>query len=106
MVQTTNQNLKTVKNYLKKLKKINVEKAIFFGSRAKGNFYEDSDFDLIVVSKEFKNLKLGRRVLLAYRFWENNSALEVLCYTPEEFEERKDGLNIVSEAIKTGIEMI
>jgi len=29
----------------------------------------------------------------------------LLCYTPEEFEERKNGLNIVSEALKNGIEM-
>lgn len=105
MVQTTAKNLSIVKNYFKKLKKINAERVIFFGSRAKGNFHKDSDFDLIVVSKKFENLRQGNRVLLSYRLWKNNFALELLCYTPKEFNDRKDGLNIVSEALKTGIEL-
>jgi len=105
MVQTTINNLKIIRNYFKKLKKINVERVIFFGSRAKGNFHNDSDFDLIVVSKKFENLKQGKRVLLSYQLWKNDFALELLCYTPKEFEERKNGLNIVSEALKTGIEI-
>lgn len=105
MVQTTTKNLKIVKDYFKKLKKISVERVIFFGSRAKGSFHQDSDFDLIVVSKKFENLRQGNRVLLSYRLWKNDFALELLCYTPEEFEERRNGLNIVSEALKTGIEI-
>lgn len=105
MVQTTAKNLKIIKNYFKKLKKIGVERIVFFGSRAKGNFHNDSDFDLIVVSKKFENLRQGNRVLLGYRLWKNDFALELLCYTPEEFEERKNGLNIVNEALKTGIEI-
>ena len=105
MVQTTNKNLKIIKDYFKQLKKINAERVVFFGSRAKGNFHNDSDFDLIIVSKKFKNLKQSKRVLISYKLWENDFALELLCYTPEEFEERKNGLNIVSEALKTGIEL-
>lgn len=105
MVQTATKNLKIIKNYFKKLKKINVERVVFFGSRAKGNFHKDSDFDLVVVSKNFENLRQGNRVLLSYRLWKNDFALELLCYTPEEFEERRNGLNIVSEALKTGIEI-
>ena len=105
MVQTSVKNLNLIKDYFKKLKKINVEKVVFFGSRAKGNFHNDSDFDLIVVSKEFENLRQDKRVLLSYKLWKNDFALELLCYTPKEFEERKNGLNIVSEALKEGIEM-
>ncbi|MBU3923308.1 MAG: nucleotidyltransferase domain-containing protein [Nanoarchaeota archaeon] len=105
MVQTTTKNLKIIKDYFKKLKKINVERVIFFGSRAKGNFHNDSDFDLIIVSKKFENLRQDHRVLLSYKLWKNDFALELLCYTPKEFKERKTGLNIVSEAIKTGIEI-
>ena len=105
MVQTTIKNLKIIKDYFKKLKKINVERIVFFGSRARGNFHKDSDFDLIIVSKKFENLRQDRRVLLSYKLWKNDFALELLCYTPKEFEERKNGLNIVSEALKTGIEI-
>lgn len=105
MVQTTAKNLDLIKNYFKRLKKINAEKVVFFGSRAGGNFYKDSDFDLIVVSKKFENLRQDKRVLLSYQLWKNDFALELLCYTPDEFEERKNGLSIVSEALKTGIEI-
>jgi len=105
MVQTTTKNLNLIKSYFKKLKKINAEKIVFFGSRAKGDFHNDSDFDLIVVSKKFENLRQDKRVLLSYKLWKNDFALELLCYTPEEFEERKNGLTIVSEALKEGIEI-
>ncbi len=41
---------------------INVERAILFGSFAKGNSRKDSDIDLIIVSEDFKKMNLRQRL--------------------------------------------
>jgi len=103
MVQTTNKNIEIIKKFKKTLEKFGVEKIIFFGSRIKGTFNQESDFDIIVISKNFKGIRWHKRVLNIYLNWKENLPLEVLCYTPEEFEKKKKQIGIVQEAVKEGI---
>ncbi len=105
MVQTTNKNLNLIKKFKKKLEKLGMDRILFFGSRAKGTFNSESDFDIIVISKNFKGVKWHKRPLKIYLAWKENKPLEVLCYTPEEFEEEKKQIGIVQEAVKEGIEI-
>lgn len=42
---------------------IKVEKIILFGSRARGDYREDSDYDILVVTRE----KLPRRTLVIFK---------------------------------------
>ncbi|HGJ65440.1 TPA: nucleotidyltransferase domain-containing protein [bacterium] len=54
-----------ISNILKELlqeKGINVQKIIIFGSYAKGTQREDSDIDVIIVSKDFKDKSIFERV--------------------------------------------
>jgi predicted nucleotidyltransferase len=54
-----------IRNILKELlqeKGINVQKIIIFGSYAKGTQREDSDIDVIIVSKDFKDKSIFERV--------------------------------------------
>lgn len=54
-----------ISNILKELllkKGISVQKIIIFGSYAKGTQSEDSDIDVIIVSKDFKNKSIFERV--------------------------------------------
>lgn len=66
---------------------IKAEKIILYGSYAKGNYREDSDIDLIVISDDFRNLNLRERLeilgLAAGRVFE---PIEALGYTPKEVE--------------------
>ena len=39
-------------------------------------------------------------------WWEGPVDLEVLCYTPQEFERKKKQIGIVKQAVKDGIDLI
>ena len=105
MVQTTNKNIALIKKFKKKLEKLGIDRVIFFGSRARGEFNSESDFDILAISKNFKGVKWHKRPLKIYLAWKENNPLEVLCYTPEEFEKGKKQIGIIQEAIKEGIEI-
>lgn len=95
-----------VKNFKKELAKaIALKKLILFGSRATGKTHEGSDFDIVIVSPDFNGKDLIKRGKGFYNYWGYDYPVDFLCYTPEEFNKLKKGINIVSEAIKEGIEI-
>ena len=97
---------KALKEFVQRLKKrFDVEKVILFGSRAKGEALKDSDYDFIVVSKDFKGVFFTDRVSMLYDLWELKTPLEALCYTPQEFEKKAKEISIVREALKHGISL-
>ncbi|MFH0955060.1 MAG: nucleotidyltransferase domain-containing protein [Candidatus Micrarchaeota archaeon] len=108
MVQKTNLNLAIVKKFRQKIAKIvDIREMLFFGSRAQGNFREDSDFDLIVVSKDFEQKPFYKRSIALYAAWKEQYPLELLCYTEKEFREKKDNFyGIIAKAAKTGIRIV
>ena len=87
------------------IKKHRIEKAILFGSAARGEIGEDSDIDLILVSKEFKGISVLRRPVPFYLDWDVGYPVDFLCYTPEEFEKLKNQITIVREAVRSGVEI-
>ena len=66
--------------------KIGVEKVLLFGSTAKHKRKNESDIDLIVVSKSFKGLSSLERGNILLEDWPFVEELDLLMYTPEEFE--------------------
>ena len=106
MVQTTNKNLKIAKNFNKKLKEsYDIDLFMLFGSRARGDFSQNSDFDIIVVSKDFVKDIPYKRSVKAYLEWTEDYPLEIFCYTPEEFEKIKKKSSVIRQATKEGIEI-
>jgi len=65
-------------------KRMNVDRLILFGSRARGDHFVSSDFDFVLVSSDFSGHPFIRRAARLYEFWPGRCDLEVLCYTPEE----------------------
>jgi len=59
-----------------------------FGSYARGDWMEDSDVDVIVVSKAFKGIDMPRRIGKVRNLAPKHIAFQILAYTPEEFQER------------------
>ena len=96
-------DLKEFKKNLSKLLFIN--KMILFGSRTYGTQKKWSDFDLIIVSKDFRNKISFRRSLGFYKYWNLDYPVDFLCYTPEEFNKLKKQITIVREAVEHGIEI-
>lgn len=80
-----------------------IERVIFFGSRTRDDYLECSDFDMIVVSADFEGIFFTDRISKMYKYWESPKSLEVFCYTPEEFERKRNQLCIVKKAVETGI---
>lgn len=58
-----------------------------FGSFAKGDWLEDSDIDIIVVSEAFKGKSMAERVNMVRRLAPDNLAFEILTYTSQELKE-------------------
>jgi hypothetical protein len=98
--------LSKVRGFAKRVgEKHRVERVILFGSAARGEEKEDSDFDLILVSEEFKGKSALKRPVPFYLEWDLRRPVDFLCYTPEEFNRLKRGVTIVREAVRNGIEI-
>ncbi len=79
---------------------------ILFGSRAKGVARKDSDYDFLLISPVFTQWEFEERGAKIYRLKrEIPAAMDILCYTPAEFEQKKQMLGIVQEAVKRGVEV-
>ncbi len=74
-----------LKILVEKLKKRYADAEVYlFGSYAKGSWLEDSDVDIVVVSKGFEGKSLPSRVGEVRRLAPTDMAFEILAYTPEE----------------------
>ncbi len=84
-------------------KKYPLDKALLFGSRARGDHLLTSDVDVILVSKDFNRINFRKRMAEVLGYWNEGVDLEPLCYTPEEFERKRKEIGIVQQAVKEGI---
>ena len=96
-----------IKKYVHRLNEvIKVEKLIVFGSRARGDFMEDSDLDLIIISEDFKGKSYLERARLLDDAWRKISTahlkIEAFGYTEEEYEEAKKSSPFVQNLITDG----
>ena len=82
-----------------------VYKMFLFGSQATGKTHKDSDVDLIIVSRKFRQLNFIMRSAHMYDYWTLPMPVDFLCYTPEEFNRLKRQITIVKEAVENGIEI-
>lgn len=73
---------------------------LLFGSRARNEFLENSDYDVIVISNGFKGIHFFKRIEKMYDYWAYPENLDIFCYTPQEFEEKKSRIGFVSEALR------
>ena len=80
-------------------------RAIVFGSRARGDALSTSDLDLILVSPRFASVPFLRRPVEVLETLGCPGGLELLCYTPDEFEARREELGLVRVALAEGFEL-
>jgi predicted nucleotidyltransferase len=95
------EKLKRFKQELKR--KAHIEELILFGSQVKGKTHRWSDFDLIIVSPSFIGKKFRYRSVGLRKYWNLDSPVDFICYTPEEFKKLSKEQSLVSQAIKEGI---
>ncbi len=86
------------------MREVGVTEAILYGSRARGDHLKTSDVDLMVISPHFHGTRFVDRLPPLHRAWDPDlPPLEVLAYTPEEFERARQGLGIERVADRTGV---
>ena len=76
-----------------------------FGSYARGDWLEDSDVDLVVVSPAFRGLDIGKRYSIVRKLLPKDMGFEILTYTPEEFEEAKRRSIVLQDAMEYWIKI-
>ena len=107
MVQNANQNMRIARRFKKELqKKLRVSKMILFGSRARGTYSDESDFDFMVVSDDFSGVAPHRRSAELYKIWDEDYPLELVCFTEEELaRKRNNPWGVALEALRTGVKV-
>lgn len=86
-------------------KRYHIDRLILFGSRARGEQLLHSDYDIIIVSPDFARLPFVKRAGKIIRDFDSPMNVELLCYTPEEFELKRSQISIVSEALRHGVDL-
>ena len=77
--------VKKLKELIKSIKdEYNLSCVILFGSQARGDFLPYSDIDLMVIG-DFKEKFIDRAINI-YKKFDGEQAIDVFCYTPEEFD--------------------
>jgi hypothetical protein len=76
---------------------------ILFGSRIYGIPHEWSDIDAIIVSGVFAKTPRVNRSATFKRAIDLRLPMDVLCYTPEEFEDMRTGIGVVPDACREGV---
>lgn len=97
-----------VKAYVGELAKVNIkpERIILFGSYARGTATDDSDVDLVVISKDLGRYPFPERLSVLSRATLNiPEPFEVLGYTPDEIEGKRGESILWDEIVTTGEEV-
>ena len=105
MVFSADQLRQRIETYLSAVRQqYRIEKAILFGSYAKGTQREDSDIDLLLLSPDFKSIHmLDRLEKLGWIAWQaKTSYIQPIGYTPEEYE-NADDFHLIAEVRDTGL---
>jgi hypothetical protein len=82
-----------------------IERAILFGSRARGDAGPHSDVDLLLVSSSFAGKSASQRAAPLHLAWDLDLPVDFLCYSPEEFERLRRRITIVRIALQEGLEI-
>jgi predicted nucleotidyltransferase len=81
-------------------------KVLVFGSRARGDALKDSDLDLLIVAEAFRDIRWLDRPVQVTVDCDIRFGVELLCYTPDEYERKRHELGIVRTATGEGVELL
>jgi uncharacterized protein len=105
MAQVPDHIIETIKKLVSEAERnqIHVEKAILFGSYAKGTYHEYSDIDVALVSEDFEGIRFYDNIKLMDTVLNTDSDIETHPYRPEEFNEDNP---FVKEILTHGIRIV
>jgi predicted nucleotidyltransferase len=95
--------IKTIQSFKRALESadIQVERLILFGSHAAGTAREDSDIDVVVISKSFANKGYWERInILSDAIYEVFAPIEASAFTPDEWQA---GKSLIVDYARNGV---
>ena len=104
MAAVTDEAVEAVERFLSLIKNahINIERAIIFGSYARGDAGQWSDIDIALVSPDFSGIRFYDNKRLVPFLLKSDTRIELHPFRPEEFTEEN---LFVRQIIKSGIEL-
>ncbi len=106
MGEKKNRTIDLFKRSLPRIRKrFKPERLYLFGSHAKGEALVNSDLDVVIVSERFGHIKFIDRLSAVLELIEPAVAIDLLCYTPEEFKRKSQEIGIVRESLKHKIDL-
>ena len=79
---------------------IKADKLILFGSYATGQYRQDSDIDVVVISQDFENKSYWQRIdILSEAIYEIFEPIEATAFTPHEWQSRE---SIIADFAQNG----
>ncbi len=105
------ETIKKVKNLIYETAEdnnIEIKELIIFGSRARDDYRQRSDIDLLIVSSDFEGVAWNKRPRAFYkaRDYDELPEPEFICLTPERYEKQRNmEAHIVKNAFEEGIKV-
>ena len=95
------ENVEKIKEIIFKIAKemsIEIEKIILFGSRARGDFREDSDYDILIVTKEklTREKEIEFKVNIRISLARLRIPIDLIVYSSEEFIEKSKDVGYIA----------
>ena len=78
-------------------------KIYLFGSRATGRARPDSDYDLIIISKNFEKTPFIDRAAEVWKRSDAQMGADLLCYTPDEFSKISKTSAVIKDAMADAV---
>lgn len=101
-----------IEKYLESVKShFHPQEMWLWGSYVYGKPREDSDLDVLLISKDFEKHRFIRRsteVIKQLKTWADRDIpdIDFLCYTPDEFAKKKNQISLVNEITQKGLKVI
>ncbi|MDP9371641.1 MAG: nucleotidyltransferase domain-containing protein [Chloroflexota bacterium] len=89
--------------------RLGARRVLLFGSRARGQPRHDSDYDVIIVARQFVGVEPLRRAVGLRQWWYEaggDSPMDLICLTPEEFELARGRIGLVAAVLPEAVELL
>ena len=87
------------------MRRVEVEDAIFFGSRERGDEHPYSDLNLVLLADRFEGRKLSSLLPELQQAWKIDLHLELLPCSADEFEEMQEWNALARDAAENGLHL-
>lgn len=92
--------------FLERLRaEVHPDLVLLFGSRARGDYRPNSDYDLIIVSVKFQGIRWRDRVAQLVKLWASNEMVDLVPYTRAELDSKRENYVSVRAAIDESVQL-